>query len=338
MKKVLSIISALIITILAWIVLIKTYHFLSLNLVSDSIPFIVLVFLGGVISTWYSTGVKIKYSVYYGLILVLIYGFYFGLGNHLLTMVVFFLIAAMGGYTAKNEKDLWENKSIINYKTFFINLYKRNSSVLIASSTIFFVSALVGGIYPFISVSFHHFIVNFMIVYLSALVHMGHVNTLSIFLNNSTIAVLNLYIYGLFFGIPPTIGLIETGLIIGFSFFQYPFTIFYILPHGVLESAGYIVASAAGFKLLITALNMLMDVSDIEKSKSLDEQIFSILDMHYLKFRDSLILVGIAIVLLVVAAVIEGNFSGSIGNHITGLNIHTSFASYLLNLIHHHGQ
>ncbi len=334
MKQFLSIISALIITIGAWFALIKTYHFLSLSMVY-TIPFFAFIFLGGVISTWYSAKVKIKYSVYYGIILVLMYGFYYGPRNSLLAILVILVLSVMGGYTAKNEKNESDNRPKISYKSFFINLYKRNKDVLIVSSSIFFISVLIGGIYPFISISFHHLMVSFMTVYLSALIHMGHLNSLSIFLNNSTIAVSNLYIYGLFFGITPTIGLVETGLIIGFTFFQYPFTIFYILPHGVLECSGYIVASAGGFKLLTIALNMVREGLHIKKDKSIDEQISDIMDRYYSKFRDSLLLVGIAIALLIVAAVIEGNFSGAIGNHITGLNIHTSFASYLLNLINH---
>lgn len=84
-----------------------------------------------------------------------------------------------------------------------------------------------------------------MIYYLSSLLPVGHVSILSIFLNNSTSAFRQLYFNGMFFGITSIMELVGIGLIIGFHSIKYPFTIFYVFPHGIFENLSYIIAGAA---------------------------------------------------------------------------------------------
>ena len=64
------------------------------------------------------------------------------------------------------------------------------------------------------------------------------------------------------------------------------------------------------------------------------DQVNGILNMNYLKFRDSMALIVIVIVLLVIAAIIEVNISMALGNYITSLNIH-DVGKYILSLINH---
>jgi len=337
MRPILSIFFALIITILLFLGM--AYLHQSFNISLDGFPFFAVIFLCGAIATWFSMENKIRYGVYYGIVIAVMYGFF--LDAPFITLILIPIAAGMGGYIAKNDKDsikkLLGSKSQIKYKSFFINLYNRNKIVLIASLVIFFASVLIGGIGPYLSSSLNHFMTNLTVQYLSAIASkgLGVGTTLSIFLNNSNIAFFYMYIGGILLGIPSILGLVELGLIIGFQSFKYPFTLFYILPHGIFELSSYVIAAAAGFKLLNATLNVIWGGLHIKRNKPVSEQASLILNANYLKFRDSLTLIVIAIVLLVIAAIIEANISMAFGNYITGLNIHSSFASYLLNLINH---
>jgi len=337
MRPVLSILLALIISILfssgifylAYLGILGIFTFILIT---------VFVLCGG-IATWFSTENKARYGLYYGILFALIFGFF----THTLIglLILTPISAGIGGIIAKNEKNtiknLLNNKFQGKYKSFFINLYKRNKRVLIASLIIFFASVIMGSIGPFLSSSFNHFITNLMVNYLSAIegIGLGEGNTLSIFLNNSTVAVLYMYTGGILFGITSIIELVYAGLIVGFTVVKYPFSIFYISPHSTFELSSYIIASAAGFKLFSTAINIIWDGLHIKRNIPISEQINSVLSRNYLKFRDSLILILIAIVLLFIAAIIEANISMVFGNYVTGLNIHSGFAKYLLNLINH---
>ncbi len=334
MRPILSIFSALIVSIL--LLLCMTYLSLSFNIYLEGFPFFAVIFLGGIIATWFSTKNKTRYSIYYGVIFAVIYGFFSA--KLLIALILIPLLATMGGSIAKNEKNtiknLINNKFQGNYKNFFIDLYKRNKIVLMASLIIFFASVVIGGAGPYLSGSFNQFITNLMINYLSNLTHLTNVNTLSIFLNNSNIAFLYMYIGSIFFGISSIIELIFIGLFNGFTFVKYPFTLFYLLPHGIFEVSSYIIAAAAGFKLLSTVMNIIWKGIHIKRDNPIGEQVNKILSINYLKFRDSLTLIVIAIILLIIAAIIEVNISKALGNYITGLDIH-SFSKYMLNLINH---
>lgn len=335
MRPILSIFLALIISVLFSSCI---FYLAYLGILGNFTVILITIFvLCGGIATWFSTENKARYGVYYGLLFALIFGFFTHTIIGLLILSPIF--AGIGGVIAKNEKNtiksLLNNKFQVNYKSFFINLYKRNKIVLIVSLTIFFVSVLISGIGPYLSSSFNQFITNLMINYLSAVANIGIKTTLAIFLHNSNVAFFSLYIGGLFFGISSIMELVYIGFINGFIFVKYPFTMIYILPHGIFEVSSYIIAGAAGFKLLSTALNIIWGGIHIKRSMSIDEQFNRVLSRNYLRFRDSLVLIVIAIVLLFIAAIIEANISMAFGNYVTGLNIHSGFAKYLLNLINH---
>ena len=80
----------------------------------------------------------------------------------------------------------------------------------------------------------------------------------------------------------------------------------YTIPHGIFETSGIIVAGAAGFRLTNLVINLLTD----QKTKN----------ELYNEFKDSLILVAIAIILILIAAVIEANITLPLGNYITHLS------------------
>jgi uncharacterized membrane protein SpoIIM required for sporulation len=79
------------------------------------------------------------------------------------------------------------------------------------------------------------------------------------------------------------------------------------LPHGIFEISGFIISGAAGFRLTTLVIAVLKRKNPINE--------------HYWKLKDSLALLAIAIVLLFIAATIEANYSISVGNYITGLNL-----------------
>ena len=324
MRPILSIFLALITTILLFLGM--GYLSQSFDVSFDGFPLFAVIFLGGAITTWFSTENKMRYSAYYAVIVAVVYKFSFNFLFMSYFILLSLIIAGMGAAIAKNEKNtiknLLNNKFQGKYKNFFMNLYKRNKRVLIASLIIFFAFVLIGGIGPYLSSSFNHLMTDLIGNYLSILERMAKLNTLSLFINNSNNAFVTAYIYGIFFGITSAIDLIYLGIINGFTIVKYPIMIFYLLPHALFEIPAYIIAAAAGFKLSITTLNIIWDGLHIKKDNPVGGQVNKILSVNYLKFRDSLTLFIIAIFLLVIAAIIEANISIVIGNYITGMNIH----------------
>jgi uncharacterized membrane protein SpoIIM required for sporulation len=232
------------------------------------------------------------------------------------------IFAGFAGVIAKNEKDniknVLNNRSNVNYKRFFLNLYKRNKIVLNASIAIFLASMIVGGLGSFISGSFHNFMINLTSTYFSE-IRGDNPTTFAIFLNNSTIAFLYLYIGGFGFGIFSTIQLIKIGLLISFISVEYPYRIIFLIPHGIFELSACVIATAAGFKLLNLTISMIRDFNDIQNDTPITDQIDRILNVNYLKFKDSVILLLIAIFILFIAAIIEANFTVPLSQYILSL-------------------
>ncbi len=199
---------------------------------------------------------------------------------------------------------------------FFIGLYKRNKIVLTIAVSIFFASLFIGLFIGYFSSSFTGNFLTFLVKMLRG--QIIKITTLTIFIHNLQ-ALLFTYFGGLI-GIIPAGALFFNGFIYGafLGYFthggivgNYPVLtprefIIYTLPHGIFEIPGFIIASAAGFRLTSLVIGVLKSTPNSE---------------HYLKFKDSLSLLLIAIVLISIAAIIEANFSVSVGNYFTGLNI-----------------
>ncbi|MGB9200715.1 stage II sporulation protein M [Methanobacterium sp.] len=327
MKPILAIISALLVTVIPFLVLFDIgllYHIRIMNLI---FLFIIFMIIGGGISTWFSNENRIRYSVYYGLIILLLFGT-IQLLNVVNSYYIYLLapiFAGFAGIIAKNEKDNIKNGlnniSNINYKSFFVNLYKRNKLFLNASILIFLASLIVGSVGPFLSGSFHNFMMNLTLHYFSE-IRGDNPTTFAIFLNNSTLAFLYLYIGGIGFGIFSTLQLIQIGLITSFISVQYPYSILFLLPHGIFELSAYVIATAAGFKLLSITISMIRDFIALQDDIPINDQVDEILDVNYLKFKDSLILIVIAIFILFIAAIIEANITVPLAHYILSLISH----------------
>ena len=327
MKPISAIISASLITLIPFFIIYNIGLIFHINSLILIFIFIIFIILGGGISAWFSNDNKIRSSIYYGLISLMLSGIVlqlvFGLSHLMFLLAPIF--AVFGGVIAKNEKDNIEN--ILNnqfhadYKFFFINLYKRNKVFLIVSLCIFLGSMIVGGVGSFISSSFHDFMINLTTNYFSD-IRGASPTTFAIFLNNSTLAFVYLYLGGFGFGIFSTLQLIKIGLLTSFITVEYPNSILYLLPHGIFENLGYIIATAAGFKLFSVAINMIREFIGIQNDRPINKQVNHLLDVNYLRFRDSVILIMTAIFILFIAAIIEANIT-------------IPLAHYILSVMHH---
>jgi len=211
-------------------------------------------------------------------------------------------------------------KGEFNY--LFINFYKRNKKFLQISASIYFVALFIGLIIGYFTPGL---IENFLISVVKSdkqFVIKNGINTFSIFIHNLTygvffpytagvtgiitagILILNGFLYGSFFGfLSSNIGSLVSPL--GVST-PVAFLI-YTVPHGIFETSGIIIAGAGGFKLTNLVINIILD----KKTKK----------ELYNEFKDSLILVIIAIILILIAAIIEANITLPLGNYITHLSL-----------------
>jgi stage II sporulation protein M len=327
MKPVLSIITALLITAIPFFILFDIGLIYGLHYISLIFLFIIFIVIGGGLSTWFSDDNRIRYSLYYGLISLILFGIilqvYFGDTSHIYLLAPIFAVFA--GVIIKNEKgkikNLLNNRSYVSYKGLFVNLYRRNKIFLNISALIFLASMIVGSAGPFISGSFHTYMINLTLNYFSDL-RGDSPTTLSIFLNNSTLAFIYLYIGGFGFGIISTLQLIKIGLLTSFISVEYPKSIIYLLPHGIFELSAYVIATAAGFKFLSVAIGMIKGFIDLKEDIPINDQVINIINENYLKFRDSVFLLVIAIIILFIAAIIEANISVPLSHYILGLIYH----------------
>lgn len=202
----------------------------------------------------------------------------------------------------------------------FNGLYKRNKMLLTVAVAIFFVSIFSGILIGYFSSGF---IKNLLLQFVQMLRAQVELNTISIFIKNLQ-ALLFTYAGGII-GIIPAVTLsfngffygafigyfMHGGVVSNYGVFNAGDFIIYTLPHGIFEIPGFILSGAAGFRLATMVVGI---ITNIMREEPVNE--------HYWKFKDSLALLAIAIVLIFVAAIIEANYSISIGNQITGLHLH----------------
>lgn len=209
-------------------------------------------------------------------------------------------------------------KSLGKYNI-FRGVFKRNKKLLALSVVIFFASLFMG---MFAGYFAPDFIGNLLTEFSNQLSSQVDISTVSIFMHNIRAGFMA-YIGGII-GIITAALLSINGFILG-AFLGYfihggainqssagPLVfISYILPHGIFEIPALIIASAAGFRLT----SVVIDLINSLRGKPY-------VNNDYLKFKDSIALLAIAVILFAIAAVIEANFTISIGNYITGLNLH----------------
>ncbi len=203
-----------------------------------------------------------------------------------------------------------------------INFYKRNKKFLLLSAAIYFLALFIGLIIGYFIPGLIENFLNSVVKSDKQFVMKNGISTFSIFLHNLTygvffpytagvtgiitagILILNGFLYGSFLGfLSSNIGSILSPL--GVS--NPVAFLIYTIPHGIFETSGIIVAGAGGFKLTNLVINIIMD----KKTKN----------ELYNEFKDSLILVVIAIILILIAAVIEANITLPLGNYITHLSL-----------------
>lgn len=105
--------------------------------------------------------------------------------------------------------------------------------------------------------------------------------------------------------------LIYNGIFIGYAGSQYQLGDFIIatIPHGVFEIIGIIIAGAAGFRLANIIINILKGVLKLQSDFNMVNQFKFLLEVNYDDFKDTLIMMGIALFLILIAAIIEANFT-----------------------------
>lgn len=198
------------------------------------------------------------------------------------------------------------------------DLYDRNKATLMVSLCIFLALFLIGLLVGFYSSGF----VENLLKHYVKLLHGANIqiNTLSIFLHNFQAAALS-YLGGIIGIIPFLIlsfngftygtflGYLTHGNMMGSSAVLTPgLFLAYTIPHGIFEFSGFIIASAAGFRLTTVVIDV---IKSIVKGKPVN--------VSYWKLKDSLALFAIATFLIFIAAVIEANFTMTIGNFLMGM-------------------
>lgn len=225
----------------------------------------------------------------------------------------------MNGENYNMSKQITDNNFWNKFSGVFKGLYNRNKTILTLSVVLFLGFLFLGVLIGYFSSGYTGRLLN---TYFT-LLHESHIqiNTLSIFLHNLQAALVayfggligiipvgvlsaNGFLYGAFLGY-----LIHGPIVTSSGVFTPVHFIVYTLPHGILELPGFIIAGAAGLRLTTLVIGVIKSI--LRKTPISD---------HYWKFKDSLVLLAVAIVLIFLAAIIEANITLSLGNYITGFN------------------
>lgn len=142
-------------------------------------------------------------------------------------------------------------------------------------------------------------------------------STVSIFFHNLQAALL-IYGGGLLLGVFTALFLMINGLFIGFFASQAPLGDFIILtaPHGIFEIPGLIIAGAAGFRLASFTYHFFSDLFTETWYGSFMERLVYFFERNLDELQESLMLLGIGVLFLVVAAFVEANLTLGIYNYI----------------------
>ncbi|NYB52494.1 MAG: stage II sporulation protein M [Methanobacteriaceae archaeon] len=204
------------------------------------------------------------------------------------------------------------------YEGLFTGLYNRNESYLILSAAIFISSLFIGYAFAWLLDP----ILSSMLGNFKRRVVEGELQltTTSLFFNNIKI-ILMIYAGGIILGIITAYFLISNGIFIGYTASQFSLGdfIIYTIPHGVFEILGIIIAGAAGFKLGHTVLNVIKGLVHIQTDFSISNQLKYLLEVNLDDFKDTLIMLAIAVILIIIAAIIEANFTITWANYIKGI-------------------
>lgn len=205
------------------------------------------------------------------------------------------------------------------YEGLISGLYNRNETFFILSAMMFIASIFIG--YAFAGML--EPVLGKMLSDFKRRLVQGELQltTFSLFANNLKVALL-LYGGGLIFGLVTAFYLISNGVFIGYTAAQFQLGdfIIYTLPHGVFEVLGIIIAGAAGFKLGSIVLNILKGLLKLQSNFSMSNQLKYLLEANWDDLKDTLIMMGIAVVLIMIAAIIEANFTITWASYMKGVS------------------
>lgn len=125
----------------------------------------------------------------------------------------------------------------------------------------------------------------------------------TIFTNNILI-VFRMFIFGIFCCLSGII-LAYNGFFVGYYIANSPNlfkVLLFIVPHGIFEFSSCIIATAAGFVLFEFLVKFLYN---LKGNDSFRQRICCSIDKNYVKLKQSLILLGVAVILMAIAGVIE---------------------------------
>nr|WP_319374444.1 stage II sporulation protein M [uncultured Methanobacterium sp.] len=204
------------------------------------------------------------------------------------------------------------------YEGLIGGLYNRNETFFMLSAMIFIASLFIG--YAFAGML--EPLLGSMLGDFKRRLTQGElqITTFSLFANNLKVALL-IYGGGLIFGLVTAFYLISNGVFIGYTAAQFQLGdfIIYTIPHGIFELLGIIIAGAAGFKLGSIVLNILKGLLKLQSDFSMSNQLKYLLEANLDDFKDTLILMGIAVALIFIAAIIEANFTLSWASYMKGV-------------------
>lgn len=204
------------------------------------------------------------------------------------------------------------------YEGLIGGLYNRNETFFMLSAMIFIASLFIG--YAFAGML--EPLLGNMLGDFKRRLTQGElqITTFSLFANNLKVALL-IYGGGLIFGLVTAFYLISNGVFIGYTAAQFQLGdfIIYTIPHGIFELLGIIIAGAAGFKLGSIVLNILKGLLKLQSDFSMTNQLKYLLEVNLDDFKDTLILMGIAVALIFIAAIIEANFTLSWASYMKGV-------------------
>jgi uncharacterized membrane protein SpoIIM required for sporulation len=194
-------------------------------------------------------------------------------------------------------------------------IYKHNEMYFAFSAIIFFGSMFLGYLHLFDS-----FLAPMQQQFKRSIIA-GEIKltTLSLFTNNLKVMI---YVYGggITLGVFTAYLLFMNGALIGYFATQAPIADFIILtvPHGIFEIISFIIGGAAGFRLANFVYSFIRDMVEETWYGSFWGKLKHVYNLQSEQLTESIILLGIAIVLLLIAAVIEANFTIGLYQYIKG--------------------
>jgi len=215
-----------------------------------------------------------------------------------------------------------EETVVKSYYNYFSGLFHRNKNLLIVSFSLYFGALVLGVLVGYFYTDPIKNFINVLVKTDRQFLSKNGLTTSSIFLHNlqsiiitfaggligvvtGIILFFNGFIYGAFLGYFASNNHTLGGQVSSIGPLTPAKFIIYTLPHGIFEISGFIIAGAAGFRLTLTVIKLLGKNVEFKD--------------HHGDLKDALALFGIAVVLTFIAAIIEANFSLSIGSYILKL-------------------